>query len=367
MKHKLSFGKLVCILLSLVLYSCDRDNNRRIKIIESEGLITKEITHMALEDISTTILEIPLETSDSSLIKNIRGIKMIDKQLFIIDNSMCKIYDLKGNFIKNLGAKGKGPNEYLNIGKMFFGKKNIWLYDSYQYALYKYSYQGEVLSREKLRESVADLTGVYLMQEEDFAVFSPDRGYPGKKKMLTFLKDGVVKDSIIHPYQIGGQCFVNFYFEECQFFTYKGVDKLKCTLNDTIYRVSINPQTKKRELDVDYIFNLGQLKANKDARMEVMKDPMASPLDKMAQISILGESREFLFFSENDKPYYFYNKNNNILHKWVLYFKDKKELSEQNPAYFTPLCIDSDGYLLGTRNADDENNNPVVVIAKLKQ
>jgi len=57
---------------------------------------------------------IPLETSDLSLIAEIKKIIYEDEKIIIDDNdNNCYLFDDNGNIICKIGSMGRGPNEYL--------------------------------------------------------------------------------------------------------------------------------------------------------------------------------------------------------------------------------------------------------------
>jgi hypothetical protein len=76
-----------------------------------------EETNTSLYDIFEKIEIIPLETTDSSLLKGIQKIKYFDNKYYVFDGSMSRIlfFDNKGKYINKIDAKGNGPGEYENI------------------------------------------------------------------------------------------------------------------------------------------------------------------------------------------------------------------------------------------------------------
>ena len=74
---------------------------------------------------------IPLETLDSCLIMNIEKIELHNNQLFIFDNLRPALYvfDKKGKYIKQIGKKGEGPDEFQVITDVFIDKtRNVILF-----------------------------------------------------------------------------------------------------------------------------------------------------------------------------------------------------------------------------------------------
>src|SRR5690606_15279593 len=58
-----------------------------------------------------------LETNQHSVIRNIDRVFIHDNQIVILDASQGNVlvYDLEGNYIRNIQRLGKGPGEYLQV------------------------------------------------------------------------------------------------------------------------------------------------------------------------------------------------------------------------------------------------------------
>jgi hypothetical protein len=80
-----------------------------------EGIEDKGTT-MLLSEVAEDITFIPLETSDECLIGDIRSIRFSNDYLVIIDSETDQIllFSKTGRFIRKIGRKGQGPDEYLS-------------------------------------------------------------------------------------------------------------------------------------------------------------------------------------------------------------------------------------------------------------
>ena len=95
---------------------------------------------------------IPLETLDSCLIMNIEKIELHNNQLFIFDNLRPALYvfDKKGKYIKQIGKKGEGPDEFQVITDVFIDKtRNVILFLSHFGSVLIYDIEGNLLQKEK--------------------------------------------------------------------------------------------------------------------------------------------------------------------------------------------------------------------------
>lgn len=70
-----------------------------------------------IEDIIESVKIIPLETSDLSLISQIRKIESNNNKWYIseFNDAPIKVYSENGDYITNVGKKGQGPGEFIQI------------------------------------------------------------------------------------------------------------------------------------------------------------------------------------------------------------------------------------------------------------
>ena len=106
---KISQYLVILIFVGILLSAC---NDALFDISQKSNL---------LEDPSSLfdkIELIQLETTDSSLIGNIKKIELLDSSIYILDGTQrcILVFDNYGNFKKKLSKIGKGPGEYVNIG-----------------------------------------------------------------------------------------------------------------------------------------------------------------------------------------------------------------------------------------------------------
>ena len=70
-----------------------------------------------LDNISTRMEIIPLETNDSSLISSVSKIVHRNNRYYILDKEMDRIvaFDDQGKFLNLINKKGNGPGEYTGL------------------------------------------------------------------------------------------------------------------------------------------------------------------------------------------------------------------------------------------------------------
>lgn len=67
---------------------------------------------------------IKLKTPPNIFIRIIRDIQIFKGIVFIHDGEKVMVFDKEGNYIKQIGKVGRGPNEYINLRSFCFDKKN---------------------------------------------------------------------------------------------------------------------------------------------------------------------------------------------------------------------------------------------------
>lgn len=361
-----------------LLAACNGNPENSFKQIAAETSITAEATYIPLNNIAKNITCIPLETTSESLIKNVTDFTL-DKNMIYINNAeaACMTFTLDGKFTGTIGTKGRGPNEYLNVANIFVQDGNIFIYDANATAILIYDLSGTFISKTKLDGYLAGHTSAELLPNGEVVTFTPDKGPSPRTAMLSFAALNVepagtfrVTDSIPHPNPLQEEGYVNWYFKEGQFVRNGKNVLFKSTFNDTIYR--LEQQEGRYTLQPQYILQLGQYAAIQDARVKTFKSfyqpKLFKPFEIMQKIELLGESGKYVFYSTTDRnePCYFYDKKSNTVSKWRLMPDGKEAECKENVNFYTPLRIDANGNLLGFMQPENENDNPVLVIAQLK-
>lgn len=94
---------------------------------------------------------IPLETLENSLIKDISKLYMTDSIILIFDNGSMNImlFSIDGHFVRNIGEKGIGPNEYVVFNDIQFEKSKslIYAHERYQNSIYVYDLDGRLINK----------------------------------------------------------------------------------------------------------------------------------------------------------------------------------------------------------------------------
>ena len=97
---------------------------------------------------------IPLKETGEGVLAYPSKVAMNENTIYIMDDNKVVSYDLKGNFLGQIGRHGHGNNEYINVSAFYVdGDNKVVLYDSYKNVLSLYSKQGEYIDEKKVPEA----------------------------------------------------------------------------------------------------------------------------------------------------------------------------------------------------------------------
>jgi len=110
--------ELVIVIIALFLISCEHENKiNDLRVIDVAGSIGKGRV-VGLSEIASEISYIPLGTNDSSLVQILRRGLFFEGGLIYVNevkghhSSILKIFNTKGEFIRQFNRYGRGPQEY---------------------------------------------------------------------------------------------------------------------------------------------------------------------------------------------------------------------------------------------------------------
>lgn len=124
-----------------VVASCSND-------LREQPLSTVVLDFSKIETINVTDDNlVQLETVDKSVIFDISNMAVVDDSYVIHSRNDLKVFDLKGKYIRDIGARGKANNEYLSISNFFLDNNDICIYDFNLRSILSYDINGTFISR----------------------------------------------------------------------------------------------------------------------------------------------------------------------------------------------------------------------------
>lgn len=150
MNHMKKMGNhiLKLFLVSILFISCKYDAQKNIFSTKHSSAteINLDSSSSHKELLFSTYLKKPktviLETNDDCLIKRIHGIELFNKNIYIHDDKMKRLYvfDMDGRFKHEIGKPGMGPGEYVKLSDFAIDRKDsvVFLWDEVKKNILKY-------------------------------------------------------------------------------------------------------------------------------------------------------------------------------------------------------------------------------------
>jgi len=98
---------------------------------------------------------VPLESKPECMLTAPQKLEMADSLFYILDNNRVLQFDKSGKYIRQIGQKGHGRQEYLNVGTFYTdADRNITLIDTYKNALLQYHSDGTFIESRTLQDGI---------------------------------------------------------------------------------------------------------------------------------------------------------------------------------------------------------------------
>jgi len=164
------------LLLLIVICSCTSKNvdNRTIDVARA---INNPIS-LGINKYVSKIKYVPLETKSECMIGDVKKILKSKEFIFVADFSdNLFVFDLNGKFVKKVGNKGKGPNEYNTITDFAINnvKNEIIIASLNEFLVFKFN--GDFIRKSRLNDSSLQVVSV---DDSDRLYYIKPIGRPSK-------------------------------------------------------------------------------------------------------------------------------------------------------------------------------------------
>ena len=165
------------IILLLFFYSCQSKSKKEYGLSQIENIATENLQTIAVEveDFDFEKLGDFLETTSyiqlaaEPLLTSIQEVQIKNEKIYVHDRlSRIICYDMQGNVIYKIDAKGAGPGEYTNVNAFVVNEQNreLVIFDNFRQSLFHYDADnGAYIKMQKLGKpdptAMASLRGVY--------------------------------------------------------------------------------------------------------------------------------------------------------------------------------------------------------------
>ena len=391
MKRNFQFFVIMLILLTF----CKREDKSIPELDFQNPEKTSQISISALgvDDIKY----IPLSTDGNTRMAEIWDLKTSNNYFYIEDRgkkSKILKFSGTGDFICEIGQRGKGPQEYLFSSDFAISPKNqnVFILSESEDKFYIYSSEGKFI---RTMSSPSEKTSSLYCLEDNIVCYSGNRDGLVKNSLdiIDFKGNKIKSCPNKYPYQSTG--IETGFSKECIFYIYKNQLSIKEFHSDTVFIFD-----QQLHFIPKYILKQGTKRFLPEIRE--VKDMFAYLAESSKYITQrnLFESAGYLFFefnlekqhycsisSKSDGRTYHINaktglindldggpnilpkaiKDDNTIIAWIDAYQFKAHVASDEFKNSTPQYPEKKKELEKLANSLNENDNPVLMLVKLKE
>ena len=344
--------------------------------------------------VASDITYIPLESPKQYLINKIRQIRLTESSIFIADDNRLLQFNRDGKFVKQIGKKGRGPGEYSGIMHFDVNEQADRILIQGEYESNTYNLNGDFIQNPKFQGSL-----FYFCNSSRIAFYSPTDEKRTRNLLIT--------DKNLNPlyefHNHNPRPVTRLKHASAPFYHFKNNLYFKEHYNDTV--VSVNDSTltphiilREGSLLLDKNFDLQPTGNWEDLKkqLEKVKDQLTleniwesnrfifityikgvGPLAK-SRLKLIYDKKTLKLYASHEKG--FINDFDNGIDFWpagvfhdslMVYYSEAFELKSHVTSNAfrnsNPLCPVEKKKLEQLVNSLNENDNPVLMIVKLKE
>lgn len=317
---------------------------------------------VSVYDLFKKVELVPLETSENSLIKTVNKVIYYNRNYYVLDTSrhLLLVFDEDGRYVKQVGATGQGPNEYIKLTDFYISKTSqqivilspsgiLYFYDLDGKLQDKRTLEGDVFNYQTFAELTDDLMVFWSNVETDMEQI---RIYSKREKRFTgkyFIEKNHINlfsHSVFHEYN------GNVFFSKAS--------------ENIVYKITPN------QILEDYKWDFGNANLKID-QYNLPDDPQEKnmklfELFKKSGIPYLiseqGQTKTYYYarlrINLDESKHVFYNKKN----KEYLVFKKFSEALIFSPYYLQDDCVigigDVSGKTMVNKSVLDAHNAAIL-------
>lgn len=334
-----------------IFISCKNNNTSFNALIENKNLVKISFENipdnpcMDVDSLLDSIYYIKPQATNRSLISEYSKILIEDKKVFIMENSLTNkavyAFDIDGQFLFNINAKGNGPGEYNSIHDFYvdIDNKQIGILDRSQ--ILKYDFNGRFINRLDLRKYL--IKNIILKNNYIYA-YTYSQCFSSKCHNLKVFN---MQGELVYADYPLSKNLLNFPIGGEKIYLNSNLDNVyfNSLNNDTIYKLGIDHITP--ELVVDF----GNYKYPDYKFLQLVKNEQ----NAISELSNLRNSKYIMFGINNfsfTKDYFFMSFSMNKTMYYSLYsFKTKNTLifssiKLSNNFLITPNIISTNNHII---------------------
>ncbi|MDR1115438.1 MAG: 6-bladed beta-propeller [Tannerella sp.] len=334
------------IFILFICYACNFPGTQG-SAGESEIQLKFECDTIRFSDMIDTIMYIPLQTNDKSIIGKISRIFFQQNKYYIFDAQQKKVvvFDETGKYISQLNKNGKGPCEYVDVRDIFVNRRGIVKILSSSNPIQFIEY--DLKSDSCKSVSYGELTGYrFYPYDAGYLFFSPIGDGRPNYRFFLFAADSTGK--VLNKW-LPSHPPVEYSLPVKAFGSYKDTVLFNKHFDNHIYQISPD-----KEISVRYTLNYGKYQIPEKVKAMFRKSFQYYLENSDGYILVLDffyETPDLLVFSylthQGDSPFF------------ALFVKDKKELIVLRPkddiaiAVSDPVNLLDDGFFISFLDVSD--------------
>lgn len=284
------------LLVFLLTLQCSVDKKNSNKTIDIEANINN-FKGLKLSEIAKEIEYIPLQTDSTNVLDHIQTMDISDKYIFINDGiNACFLYDRNGKYLFQIGRKGKGPGEYIFPGNVKISGEHLFI--AFRKNVLVYNAFNQFVTRIDVKTELANVAfNDNFIPVSDSLIACHIRNSTGDEKYrvgIYDLKSRAVQSftnyytfNLLKPSASGADANAQFYYADNQL-------SYKERFNDTIFRIENMKGTYK--IKPAFNFHLGKYKYPENFRsLEPIKS--MNDISNYIWIEDLYETRSRVFMN----------------------------------------------------------------------
>ena len=237
--------KTIPVILILILSACNADKPQSGLItVDIETVVEQSVSKLYMSELFSDINYIQLQTGNNILIGNHPEISVVDNFIIVNDGDNCFLFSkADGTFIRTIGTKGKGPNEFRSSRGGFVNpiNKRIYLL-GWQGTLLEYDFDGRFQREIPIPGYVDNFTSPslsinYTFFNNDIIAYFINPVGTEDKLLLIFTLDSEIVNVHDNTNVLPDKSF-SIRSGESQFYHHNNQLFFKEIYNDTIYRVT---------------------------------------------------------------------------------------------------------------------------------
>ncbi len=222
-------------IISCIEGNCLKNNITRIDIENN----INNFKPFSLSDLECYIEYVVLETKNAPILGSIKTIDISSEYIVVSDLNQCVLFCRNGNFISTIGNKGRGPGEYHGLGQIRIFDDKIFLPDYSKNEFILYNTEGEFIKTFKSRGRFSVKSGSWIpLTDTTYLVSIPNQ--TGKEKYRIALindKGEILKKYPNSTFFVRGGAGSFTGYSDTQFYRLNTTLFYKENFNDTIWRI----------------------------------------------------------------------------------------------------------------------------------